>query len=332
MSKAPVFTLIVPELRDAPTLTAEAVEWRQLARLAGRGTVQRIWRAQDAHDAALRPWQHAFLTALGLQDRADLFASAPISVTGAMSAPASGYWMHAELVHFAASLDDLAFVPLRADAAVLSDERAELQSVIEDHLRAHGLTLHTNTSAGWMVAFERRVDASTCAPDAAARSDLAEAMPQGADAGMLRRLMTECQMLLHDHPVNARRAARELPAINALWLWGGGELAATPSRTLPVIVASDPYAKGLAFVHGRPSRDVPSGPGALACEADMVVVAEPMEVRTLEEQWLAPLMRAVSQGSWGRLDVMIEGWRLSVDRASLWRFWRRPRPPLEWVT
>lgn len=331
MSKAPVITLIVPELRDAPTLTAEAVEWRHLARLAGRGSVHRIWQAQEMRDAALRPWQHAFLTALGLQQRADLYASAPLSVTGATRTPASGYWMHAELVHFAAGLDDLAFVPLRSDAAVRPDELAELQSVIAGHLRAHGLALHANTSAGWMVAFERPMDACTRSPEAAARSDLAEAMPHGADAGMLRRLMTECQMLLHDHPVNVRRAAQELPAINALWLWGGGELAATSSQTLPAIVASDPYAKGIAFVHGRPSLDVPSGPGALACDADTVVVAEPMDAQALEEQWLAPLMRALSQGSWGRLDVMIEGWRLSVSRTSLWRFWRRPRPPMEWV-
>src|SRR5690606_38341027 len=128
---------------------AEAVEWRQLARLAGRGTVRRIWREHEASDAALRPWQHALLTALGLQERSDHYASAPISVTGATRALAAGYWMHAELVHFAASMDDLAFVPLRSYAAVESDERAELQSIIEEHLRAHGLALRVNSSAGW---------------------------------------------------------------------------------------------------------------------------------------------------------------------------------------
>ena len=39
----------------------------------------------------------------------------------------------------------------------------------------------------------------------------------------MRRLMTELQMLLHEHPVNEARAARGVPTVNAVWLWGGGE-------------------------------------------------------------------------------------------------------------
>ena len=84
-------------------------------------------------------------------------------------------------------------------------------------------------------------------------------------------------------------------------------------------------------MYGRQLTDVPSEPGQLARGTDTVAVIEPTDVRSLEERWLAPLSRAISQGEWGRLDVMIEGWRLSASRASLWRFWRRPRPPLEWV-
>lgn len=331
MSKAHALTLIVPELRDVPALAAGETEWPQLGRLAGRGSVERIWRERDSRSASLQTWQYGFLSALGLQQESERYASAPVSMTGALRASARGYWMHAELVHLAAGMDSLTYVPLRSHAAVTPAERSELQASIADHLRACGLTSDGSTSAGWLVAFDRRLDASTTSPDAAARLDLTEAMPRGTDAGMLRRLMTECQMLLHDHPVNTRRARQELPAINAIWLWGGGEVAATAARTLPAIAGSDPYILGVSHVHGQSCLGVPAGPNDLDGGADTVVVIQPTDMRTLEEHWLAPLARSVSRGSWGRLDVMIEGWRLSVSRASLWRFWRRPRPPMEWV-
>lgn len=258
-------------------------------------------------------------------------ASAPLSINGASGRAVTGYWMHADLVHLAAGMDNVTCVPLQSHAAVRADERGELQATIADHLHTHGLTLHANTSAGWMVSSERRLDAATFAPEAAVRIELTEAMPRGPDAGMLWRLMTECQMLLHDHPVNARRARQELPAINAIWFWGGGEFAASAVRTLPAIVGTEPYVRGVSQMYGRQLTDVPSEPGQLARGTDTVAVIEPTDVQSLEERWLAPLSRAVSQGEWGRLDVMIEGWLLSASRASLWRFWRRPRPPLEWV-
>jgi hypothetical protein len=331
MSTAHAFTLIVPELRDARALAAQEFEWRQLGRLAGRGSVQRIWHENDARHAALRPWQHGFLTALGLHGELDRYASAPVSIMGASPTPEPGYWMHAELLHLAAGMDSLTCVPLRSHAAIHARERDELEGSIADHLRSHGLALHANSSAGWMVAFERRLDAATVSPEAAARSDLAEAMPRGRDAGMLRRLMTELQMLLHEHPVNTRRARTDLPAINAVWLWGGGEIA-TPSAQMQAAVAGeDPYVLGVCRIQGTPCMGLPSDPGELPRDADTVAVIAPVDAQTLEDRWLAPLARSVSQGAWRSLDVMIEGWRLSVSRGSLWRFWRRPRAPVEWV-
>ena len=45
--------------------------------------------------------------------------------------------------------------------------------------------------------------------------------------------MNEAQMILHTHPVNAEREARGMPAVNSVWLWGGGTLPAItpPSYT-----------------------------------------------------------------------------------------------------
>ena len=46
----------------------------------------------------------------------------------------------------------------------------------------------------------------------------------GADARRWRTLLTEAQVVLHNHPWNARRAAEGKPPVNSLWFWGGGAL------------------------------------------------------------------------------------------------------------
>ncbi|MFZ1417282.1 MAG: hypothetical protein WAS93_02930 [Burkholderiaceae bacterium] len=59
-----------------------------------------------------------------------------------------------------------------------------------------------------------------CAPSLDyAQSDMLEAfLPNGSDLKRWQKLLTELQMLLHAHPVNATRAQRGARPINSLWL------------------------------------------------------------------------------------------------------------------
>ncbi|MEA4869482.1 MAG: cofactor-independent phosphoglycerate mutase [Christensenella sp.] len=47
-------------------------------------------------------------------------------------------------------------------------------------------------------------------------------LPQGANARLLMRWMTEAHLLLKDHPVNQRRVAAGQNPANAIWFWGEG--------------------------------------------------------------------------------------------------------------
>ena len=49
-------------------------------------------------------------------------------------------------------------------------------------------------------------------------------LPDGADGPFVRRVLTELQMVMHDHPVNRARERAGRLAANSLWLWGGGVL------------------------------------------------------------------------------------------------------------
>ncbi|RPH53100.1 MAG: hypothetical protein EHM84_04500, partial [Lysobacterales bacterium] len=84
------------------------------------------------------------------------------------------------------------------------------------------MDLHEQADGAWLLRSERLLEVETATPAAVVIRGIDAAMPKGRDAAALRRLLTELQMLLHEHPVNLARARRSAPAVNAVWLHGVG--------------------------------------------------------------------------------------------------------------
>ncbi|MEF9979002.1 MAG: phosphoglycerate mutase [Thermomonas sp.] len=86
------------------------------------------------------------------------------------------------------------------------------------------------------------------APADALGDDVFEHIPAGAEARRWRVLSSEAQVVLHNHPHNAVRAAAGKPPVNSLWFWGGGVLPDAASTTTPTLYSDDPLVQGLAHV------------------------------------------------------------------------------------
>jgi hypothetical protein len=147
--------------------------------------------------------------------------------------------------------------------------------------------------------------------------------------------MTECQMLLHDHDVNDRRQRRGLPAINALWPWGGGMLSPQPSRSLPQMFGDDEFVRGVYRMHALEVAAAPQSAADLLDQAatrarPVVAVIAADNPAKLEIEWIKPLVAALSAGRIRRLDLILDEWHLLATRGMLRRFWRKPLPPSAW--
>lgn len=336
MSSPTWLTLIVPGISAALARSAQGgvLATARLAHIAGRGVLKCEWNRRDAEDADLRPWQRGLLAALELNPKN--FASAPVSALGSRIARAGEYWIHLEPVHFAAGLDRLAYLPLEGETRILEAERMSLAGVLDEHLRSLGMELHTLSDGSWCARRAKAFAVETSNPEAAAAHELQLALPRGSDSGEVRRLMTELQMLLHDHSVNDSRARRGLPAINAIWIWGQGVVTeSAPAKILPTMFSDDPYARGICAVHSHPSMPMPVTADALISaigESNRAVAVVPVDdLESLETQWIGPLTDALSSRKLARLDFILDGWHLRLDRAALRRFWRKALPPSEWV-
>jgi hypothetical protein len=153
-------------------------------------------------------------------------------------------------------------------------------------------------------------------------------LPQGDDALVWQRTMTEIQMLLHASPVNARRSEKGLLAVNSLWFWGGGELPAAVSASgWDRVVADDPLARGLARLYGLETEAPAATALASAAGKKRVLWQTSLESLELAEQGLfAPLLAMLRAGELTELVIVLPGlgsWH--IDRAALRRWWRRSK-------
>lgn len=145
-----------------------------------------------------------------------------------------------------------------------------------------------------------------------------------------RSLLSEVQIVLHNHPHTADRAARGLPQVNALWPWGGGALPPTATDR-PVALARVQTADAVlrALVAGRAA--VTSLPDALeAAEGDVLVDLDAMrDLALLDRQWLRPALATLAAGRSAslRLDAG-DGHAFELRRWHRLRVWRRPRGQL----
>lgn len=279
----------------------------------------------------LHRWQLALLEALHLHDPNE-YPSAAVTRSGDIDERAGGFWMHALPMHFAAGLDRLTPVLLRGDTRVTLAERAELEPTIAAHMRSTGFELLRTEAGEWLVRSDVAMEVLMAPPEAALAAPLAEMMPRGRDAGVVRRLMTELQMLLHEHPVSVRRARRGVPEVNAIWFHGAGVLPAAQRHSLPQAFGSNAYLRGIYRLNDLSVAGAPADAKALLARlrSRAVAVVDADDLDMLEVVWLAPLTRPLIAGVITRLDVVLDRWQIAVPRGALLKFWRDERSPGEW--
>ena len=237
-------------------------------------------------------------------------------------------WLRADPAHVAPDMNGARLLGWGETLGMDQDDVQALLPALRPLFGDAGFQLDAPHPARWYLRLPEgaRLPALP-GPDEALGEDLFAALPQGDDAvaRRWRSLITEAQIVLHQHPRNRERAAQGKAAINALWFWGAGRLPdAVQSRYLHVR-SPDPLLHGLARMAGvavaapEASADGPAGDS-------LVDMRRLRSVELLGSQVLPPLLQAMTRREYDTLQLDFEDGTCLALRPGQrgWQFWRRP--------
>jgi hypothetical protein len=148
------------------------------------------------------------------------------------------------------------------DAAVLGLTRAEAEALVgalQAHFAADGPAFRAMAPERWYVSVpDGELPATTPLAQALAR-DIFGLLPAGTGRINWRSAITEAQMVLAAHEVNAAREAAGRPQANSVWFWGEGALPEAPAPRYSAVYADDVFARGLAGASGAEAHPLPRG-------------------------------------------------------------------------
>ena len=337
-------TLLVPEL-----IWPEPNDQLTLGKLAAPGFE---WLAAHA-EFSRRPrqaFEHTLAAQFGLDDAP--FGALRLLGEANTYQPGDGHWLCADPVHLRfhherivladAGAFELEPEEAHAITGALNTEFADIGRFHVATARRWYLQLNTTPQGHFFqgAVNEKFVPLSTIA-GRRLDSDLTD------KNGPLNRWLNEVQMFLHGHPVNERRQAEGKPAVNSLWLWGGGPLPEMPTPTISAVCSDNPLATGMALAADIEALPCPDNLSALLADAtpndNPLVVLDNLlppvlyensedwrnAWAALDNNWFMPLRAALG----GKVDTLtivaptiygLLSW--TVHGKDRWKFWRKARP------
>lgn len=189
-----------------------------------------------------------------------------------------------------------------------------------------GFVLDAPQPSRWYLRLPREAKLPVfAAPDEVLGEDLFEHLPEGDLGRRWRALLSETQVLLHNHPGNAHRVAQGKPAVNSLWFWGAGTMPDFVRTRYRQVKGNDVLLRALALAAGVNNET------AQGQEVDALVDLRHLrDLATLARDAVQPLQEAVRERELESLNLDFEdGAIFRLCREQRRRFWRRPLSKLD---
>ena len=235
-------------------------------------------------------------------------------------------WLRADPAWMVADAVTLRLVAC-GDMQLSADDSAALARALKPLFGDAGFPLEATTPSRWYLRCPAGAQLPTfSSPADALGDDVARHLPQGDAGKRWQYLLNEAQVILHNHPVNAGRAARGLAPVNSLWIWGGGKMPDWIRTPYTDVRSDDDVVRALGT---RAKADVAALENGLPADFGtdtrlLIDLAALRETADLDRRWLQPAHAALAARDLDAIDLRFtDGERYRYRHRHRWRFWRR---------
>ena len=225
-------------------------------------------------------------------------------------------WLRVDPAHLRADINGVLLLGTGESLGVDADDIAAFLPALKPLFGDAGFELDAPHPARWYLRLPREAKLPAfVSPEAALGDDVFEHVPDGPEARRWRALLSEAQVVLHNHPRNAHRAEAGRVAVSALWPWGGGVLPDHATVAFPMLYSDDVLLRGLARL-----ANIEAMPAKLPISEDALFDLPRTDAATLQT-----MLDALHRGELHELALdFADGPRFTLRRAQRWRFWRKP--------
>jgi hypothetical protein len=218
-------------------------------------------------------------------------------------------------------------------ADLTEDEADEIQATLNDFLKPVGMLVHRANTHCWYLSCEQKLTFN----HGSLSANIGKNVMASGKADKSQQLLTELQMLLHDHPVNVLRREQGKVMVNSLWMWGEGELPAPYSAPFDLVCSNEPLVSALSVYLGVEqcqASSVKQVVESMTKESNAFIVlndflygdhlSDREYIQTMIEQWVLPV-RDLLKSNLDTVHLIFgsnEEYQLSQKDG--WRFWRKP--------
>lgn len=149
-----------------------------------------------------------------------------------------------------------------ATAGLIETEEArELIEAINEQLGSETIQFYPGAGHRHLMVWVNGKSRAVCNdPQSILDQSIADALPTGDGADILRKLMDAAHLILRDHSVNDERVAAGKKSANCVWLWGEGRAVMWPSLTekydiVGTVVATSDVYRGVGISAGLEAVD-----------------------------------------------------------------------------
>ncbi|MCR6662273.1 MAG: phosphoglycerate mutase [Luteimonas sp.] len=235
-------------------------------------------------------------------------------------------WMRADPCHVLPDINGARLLAHGESLALSREDVEALLPALRPLFGDAGFPIDAPTPSRWYLRLP--VEAKLPAfvePDDALGTDVFDHLPgSGPEGRRWRTLLSEAQVVLHNHPWNAQRVAQGKPAINSLWFWGAGVLPDHIDAEHTRYCGNDEI--GISLAHAAKILSPPQSRFEVGEDDAVFDLVASRDLVALQRDWLLPALAALRNGSLSALDIDSEdGVRYALRCGQRWRFWRRPK-------